>query len=83
MRKTFDIASFASKHSTNIAKVKYQLGTDFDTPAQRIINQFFSDIGEDRVFAGAHDKWEMLIAHESGNEYTPVPKHILRRWLTY
>lgn len=78
----FDVAGFIARYASQIAQVSKQLATDFDTPAQSHINQFFARIGE-RRFVGKDDRWEQVTAHQNGWEYNPPPKHLMQRWASY
>ena len=78
----FDVAKFVAKHKAAIDELESSLATNFDVPAQRLINCAFAHMGEQR-FVGKHDRWEQITAWQSGEQYIPVPRHLMDRWARY
>jgi len=56
---------------------------NFDVPAQRTINWFFSRIGVNRFPGGKDDVWEAIMAIDSGTAYEAPPKRLIERWMAY
>jgi hypothetical protein len=59
------------------------LAQAFDTPAQRIINDAFWDIGIERFTPSSDDRWELWQCHKNGWEYTKPPRVLIDRWAAY
>lgn len=76
------IEQFIKDHAVEIAAIRTELATNYDAPAQRIINAGFNRMGEDR-FHGNDDLWEMIVAHQDGEVYDRPPVHLQRRWASY
>jgi hypothetical protein len=74
MIPAYKIAQLAEKHTEALKALGFELATNFDVPAPRLINLTLSRIGIDRV------TYERIIAYQNNNEYTPIPKHLLHRW---
>lgn len=66
-----------------IQEIKQQLATNFDAPAQRIINAGFARMGVDRFDRNGNDLWEMAVCEENGWEYEKPPAELVNRWARY
>jgi hypothetical protein len=80
MAKTRDI--FES-YRDELERIGQQLATNFDAPAQRIINAGFARMGIDRFTQSGNDLWEMYVAQLNGWEYQRPPRHLQERWARY
>jgi hypothetical protein len=77
MIPAFKIARLAEEHTDALKALGFELATNFDVPAPRLINRALSQLGIDRV------TYERILAYQNRVEYTPVPRHLLDRWAAY
>ena len=78
-----NIQQFAEKNAVEIQSIRTALATNFDAPAQRIINAGFNRMGVDRFDRVGNDLWEMLQCHKNGWEYEKPPARLAQRWASY
>ena len=71
------ISALIARHAAVIDRCRKDLGTNFEVPAQRIINAACYQMGCSRL------DWEKIVAVQADWEFTPIPKHILARWEAY
>ena len=71
------IPILAAIHSDALKGLAFALATNFDVPAQSLINRSIAKMGIDRV------TYEKIIAYQDGREYQPIPKRLLARWSAY
>jgi hypothetical protein len=64
-------------------RISTELATNFNTPAQRIINAGFARLGIDRFDREGNDLWEMYTCEKNGWEYEKPPAHLVSRWAGY
>lgn len=76
------VLAIAATYESQLAEIRSMLATDYDTPAQRIINRGLEAIGV-RRFQGGDDIWEMLEALRNDEPYVKPPRHLLERWSAY
>lgn len=79
MPKPFDPAAFIAKHEAEVCRLREQLSGCVHIHTQRVINLAFDRMGE-RRFVGPDDRWEQIVAHLNGWEYTRPPQHLIARW---
>jgi hypothetical protein len=77
MIPTYKIVQLAEQHKDALRQLSFQLATNFDVPAPRLINRAIAAMGIDRV------TYERIISYQFGEEYKPVPAHLLERWAAY
>ena len=63
----FDVEKFFKLHWIAFDKLSKELATNYNVPAQSLINRTFANIGESR-FVGADDRWEQVTAFQGGFE---------------
>ena len=78
-----DAKTLLAQHAAEYRATCTKLATDFDHPAQRIINVFFQRIGVTRFTAKGDDLWEMLVCEENGWKYKRPPRKLIARWMLY
>jgi hypothetical protein len=71
-----------TKHAEVIDTIKSQLATNFDVPAQRIINAGFDTMGIDR-FDASGDVWEQIVCLQNGWDYERPSNELQERWASY
>ena len=69
-------------HKVTLEELSRELATNYETPAQALINRAFAGMGLDR-FKGGHDLFERITARRDGIPYEPVPRHLIDRWRRY
>lgn len=78
-----NIQQFAAKHAVEIEAIATALATNFDAPAQRIINAGFARMGVQRFDRQGNDLWEMVTCFKNGWEYEKPPAHLVSCWASY
>jgi hypothetical protein len=76
------LEQFIVAHRAEIDALKTQIATNFDVPAQRLINAAFSRMGVDR-FDSSGDVWEQIVCLENGWEYEQPSFELMERWAGY
>jgi hypothetical protein len=77
------IERFIEQHAAEIERIKSDLASNFEAPAQRIINAGFSRMNADRFDRAGNDLWEMITCHVNGWEYEKPPVELAHRWARY
>lgn len=77
MIPAYKIVQLAEQHKDALKQLSFQLATNFDVPAPRLINRAITAMGIDRV------TYERIISYQFGEEYKPAPAHLLERWAAY
>jgi hypothetical protein len=75
--------TFIAEHKEAIEQIRSGLAMNFDSPAQRIINAGFSQMGVDRFDREGNDLWEMVTCHLNGWEYEKPDARLVNRWASY
>jgi hypothetical protein len=77
------IEGFIIERKAAIEGISQALVTNFDVPAQRIINAGFATMGVDRFDSQGNDLWEMIQCHRNGWEYEKPLARLTQRWASY
>ncbi len=77
------IGKFIADHKAEIEAIRTQLATNFDAPAQRIINAGFAKMRASRFDRSGNDLWEMITCFQNGWDYEKPPEHLAQRWARY
>jgi hypothetical protein len=76
------LEQFIAAHAVEIEALKTQLATNYDVPAQRLINAVFAKMGVDR-FDRDGDVWEQVVCFQNGWEYEAPSAELQQRWARY
>lgn len=77
------ITKLIAEHSAEIEAIRTQLATNFDAPAQRIINAGMERMGVQRFLPTGDDVWEMISCQLNGWDYEKPPAQVMARWARY
>ena len=77
------IGQFVEDHKAEIEAIKTQLATNFDVPAQRIINAGFARMCAHRFDRSGNDLWEMIVCYQNGWDYEKPSAELAQRWASY
>ena len=78
-----NVAAIRAKYVEQIQHIKTKLATEFEIPAQSIINHGFACMGIERFDRQGNDLWEMITCAENGWEYERPAAHLVERWARY
>lgn len=76
-RELARIESIIDANKDQIDWCRMQLATNFDAPANRVINFSCAKMGISRL------DWEKIVAVQNGWDYEAPPAKLLRRWEAY
>ncbi len=72
-----NLPTLAVTHSDALKGLAFALATNFNVPAQSLINRAIAKMGIARV------TYETIIAYQDARHYQPIPKRLLAGWSAY